>query len=69
MKRATLLALAMFILAGIAACSEGGRDAVRAGCGPEIEKLCAGDDRVGQCLRKHMDELSERCKGSLGKRK
>jgi hypothetical protein len=68
MKQAALLAAAIFILAGIPACKEGsqGRDAVRAACTAEIEKLCAGNDRIGQCLRKHQDELSEGCKAGLG---
>lgn len=66
MKKAALLAAALFILAGIPACSKGGRDAIQAACATEIAKLCAGDDRIGQCLRKHQDELSEGCKAGLG---
>jgi hypothetical protein len=72
MKLAHLL-LAILILTGTSACkdrsSSQGREAVRAACNAEIEKLCAGEDRIGQCLRKHPDELSEGCKAGLGDRR
>jgi hypothetical protein len=75
MKHAILLAFSAIILASIPTCKGqssgqgGGREAIRAACGPDIDKLCAGEDRIGQCLRTHMDELSEACKAGLGDRR
>jgi hypothetical protein len=69
MKRASILIVAMLILSGMSACKESGRDSVRAACGAEIEKLCAGEDRIGQCLRKHQDELSDKCRAGLRDKK
>lgn len=72
MERAILLALTALILSGLPACNDtspehGGR--IRAVCSAEIDKLCAGEDRIGRCLRKQMDELSESCKAGLGERR
>jgi len=44
----------------------GGGRGVRAACRAESEKLCAGEERVGRCLRTHMDQLSGDCKAALG---
>jgi WD40 repeat protein len=46
---------------------EGG--SVRAACRAESEKLCTGDQRVGPCLRAHLDLLSAGCKAALGPRR
>jgi len=43
----------------------GGRG-VRTACSAEAEKLCNGEERVGRCLRAHMDQLSPDCKAALG---
>jgi len=32
----------------------------------ESEKLCVGEERVGRCLRAHMNQLSADCKAALG---
>ena len=44
-------------------------DKVRAACGPEITKFCAGDEGpgegAGRCLRDHATELSSTCKAAL----
>jgi hypothetical protein len=39
---------------------------VRAACKIESEKLCAGEERLGRCLRARMDQLSADCKAALG---
>jgi WD40 repeat protein len=44
----------------------GGGGGVRAACRAESEKLCAGEERLGQCLRRQMDQLSVGCKAALG---
>jgi len=44
----------------------GGGSGVRAACRAESEKLCAGEERIGQCLRAQMDQLSADCKAALG---
>jgi hypothetical protein len=44
----------------------GHRGAVRSACKAEIDKLCLGEEHVGQCLRKHKDELSAGCQASMG---
>jgi WD40 repeat protein len=44
----------------------GGGGGVRAACKAEAELLCAGETRVGRCLRAHMDQLSADCKSALG---
>jgi hypothetical protein len=70
MKHASMLSFAMLILASLPACKgDEGREAVRAACSAEIEKLCPGEDRIGQCLRKHESELSDKCKAGLGGRR
>ncbi len=70
MKRAVLFSFAMVVLASLPACrGDEGREAVRAACSEEIERLCAGDDRIGKCLRKHETDLSEKCKAGLGDRR
>ena len=75
MKHASMFTFAMFtlamlILASIPACKGNeGREAVRAACSAEVEKLCPGEDRVGQCLREHESELSDKCKAGLGDRR
>jgi len=38
---------------------------VRAACRAESEKLCAGEQRVGRCLRAHVDQLSADCNAAL----
>ena len=59
------LVASMLIIASIcvSSCSRSGN--VRSACNSEIEKLCAGESRAGQCLRRHMDELSAACKDAL----
>jgi WD40 repeat protein len=42
------------------------RGGVRSACKPEISKLCLGEEHVGQCLRKHKDELSVACQSAMG---
>lgn len=70
MNRAILFFLALVVLASIPACKGNeGLEAVRAACSADIDKLCPGEDRIGQCLRKHESELSEKCKAGLGDRK
>jgi hypothetical protein len=44
----------------------GGGGGVRAACRGESEKLCAGEERAGRCLRAQMDQLSAECKAALG---
>jgi hypothetical protein len=39
---------------------------VRAACKIESERLCAGEERLGRCLRARMDQLSADCKAALG---
>ena len=39
----------------------------RAACIVESEKLCPGEERVGRCLRAHIDLLSAECKAALGR--
>ena len=70
MKHASMFTFAMLILASIPACKGNeGREAVHAACSAEVAKLCPGEDRIGQCLRKHESELSEKCKAGLGDRR
>ena len=69
MRRASLFSLALVILAIPACKGNEGPEAVRAACSAEIDKLCPGEDRIGQCLRKHESDLSERCKAGLGDRR
>ena len=45
-----------------------GRAIISASCQPEIEKLCSGEARLGQCLRRHKDELSATCNAALADR-
>jgi hypothetical protein len=45
-----------------------GQGPVRAACDVEIKKLCTGDERAGQCLRAHENELSDACKAALATR-
>lgn len=67
MRRASLFSIALVILAIIPGCKGNqGREAVRAACSAEVDKLCPGEDRIGQCLRKHESDLSEKCKAGLG---
>jgi hypothetical protein len=47
----------------------GSRSGVRDACRAESERLCAGDERVGQCLRAQMDKLSAGCKAALDSRR
>jgi hypothetical protein len=44
-----------------------GQEAIRAACSMDIEKLCAREQRVGQCLRAHPEKLSDSCKAVLAK--
>jgi hypothetical protein len=44
----------------------GGPAAVRFACKGEIDRLCLGEEHVGQCLRKHKDQLSAGCQTSMG---
>lgn len=46
----------------------GGGGPVRAACQAEIEKLCAGEERAGRCLRNHLDALSEGCRTTIESR-
>jgi hypothetical protein len=55
----------MILIASICVSSCGRSGNVRSACKPEIEKLCAGESRAGQCLRRHLDELSPACKDAL----
>lgn len=45
-----------------------GQGPVRAACDAEIKKLCAADERAGQCLRARESELSDGCKAALATR-
>jgi hypothetical protein len=47
----------------------GGRGGVREACRVESDRLCAGDERVGRCLRAQMDQLSAGCKAALESRR
>ena len=47
----------------------GGGGGVRAACRAESERLCAGEERVGHCLRAQMDRLSADYKAALGSRR
>jgi hypothetical protein len=47
----------------------GGGSGVRDACRGESERLCAGDERVGRCLRAQMDQLSAGCKAALDSRR
>jgi hypothetical protein len=73
MNRTILITLILTISSTLGGCGGGtpskGREALRAACQGEIEKLCAGEDRIGQCLRRHPDELSAGCKAVLGSKK
>ena len=77
--RRTVLAAALCSAALLAACdnksssedragSGKGGGVIRSSCQPEIEKLCSGEARAGQCLRNHKDELSATCKAALADR-
>jgi len=48
--------------------TDGGRAGARVACEADIARLCAGDDRVGRCLRRQEDQLSARCKATLADR-
>jgi hypothetical protein len=55
---------------GEAAQGEGqGGSAIRSICQADVAKLCAGEERVGRCLRQHESELSDSCVAALKKRK
>jgi len=73
MKRTILLTFVLTASGALGECGDGspskGREAIRAACQTEIEKLCVGEDRIGQCLRRHPDELSAGCKAVLGSKK
>lgn len=45
-----------------------GGGVVRSSCKLEIERLCFGEARPGQCLRSHKDELSATCKAAIADR-
>jgi len=64
LSRRGLLA-SMMVVASICVASCGRSGNVRSACNSEIEKLCPGEARAGQCLRRHMDELSAACKDAL----
>jgi hypothetical protein len=38
-------------------------------CRADIQKFCAGQDRVGQCLRSNEASLSAECKATLADRR
>jgi hypothetical protein len=46
-----------------------GGSAIRSICQAEVAKLCAGEERVGRCLRQHESELSDSCVAALKKRR
>ena len=55
---------------GEAGQSEGqGGSVIRSICQADVAKLCAGEERVGRCLRQHESELSDSCVAALKKRK
>ena len=43
-----------------------GQAAIRAACGTDIEKLCPGEQRIGQCLRRQ-EKLSDSCTAALAR--
>jgi WD40 repeat protein len=47
----------------------GSGSGVRDACRAESERLCAGDERVGRCLRAQTDQLSAGCKAALDSRR
>ncbi len=63
-KREMLVAIMVIASTCVAGCNRGGGN-VRSACNSEIAKLCAGENRAGQCLRQHLDELSAACKDAL----
>ena len=46
-----------------------GGSAIRSVCQADVAKLCAGEERVGRCLRQHESELSDSCLAALKKRR
>jgi len=46
-----------------------GQGAIRSICHAEVAQLCAGEERVGRCLRQHESELSDSCVAALKKRR
>ena len=63
LTRRGLLAPMIVIALICVSCGRSGN--VRSACNSEIEKLCAGEARAGQCLRRHLDEVSPACKDAL----
>jgi len=63
-RRGLLASIMVIASICVSSCGRGGGN-VRSACNSEIEKLCAGEARAGQCLRRHLDELSPSCKGAL----
>ena len=47
----------------------GSGSGVRDACRAESERLCAGDERVGRCLRAQTDQLSAGCRAALESRR
>lgn len=47
---------------------QGGREALQAICKADIDKHCPGEERIGQCLRRHESELSSECTAALKER-
>jgi len=62
-RRGLLASMMLIASICVSSCGRGGN--VRSACNSEIEKLCVGEARAGQCLRRHMDELSAACKDAL----
>ncbi len=62
-RRGLLVSMMIIVSICVSSCGRSGN--VRSACNSEIEKLCAGEARAGQCLRRHMDELSGACKDAL----
>jgi len=46
----------------------GGGGQVRIACQVDIQTLCASEERVGRCLRNHLDRLSEGCRTAIDSR-
>jgi hypothetical protein len=46
-----------------------GGSAIRSVCQTDVAKFCAGEERVGRCLRRHESELSESCTAALKKQR
>jgi hypothetical protein len=53
---------------GKAEAGQGG-SAIRSICQADVAKLCAGEEHVGRCLRRHESELSDSCVAALKKQR